>query len=223
MTVRRQFRRFLPALLSLPLAAVMFVPASASAATSSQQPYFTVWQAGTPMPAAPAGYTVMVWPPQQVLQTLKVGQTVPAVVMTATQATKMAATPASYTGLEDAAGQVNLEFVPTPYRLRAKRASLFSRLTRARTRRPSCSRTRRSTARRRTLTTALASQQPWVSVPPGQATAGRSARREPRASLTRVIASSSGRSRATGRSITGRHSSSGGNTWSPTVARSSTA
>ena len=121
MTVRRQFRRFLPALLSLPLAAVMFVPASASAATSSQQPYFTVWQAGTPMPAAPAGYTVMVWPPQQVLQTLKVGQTVPAVVMTATQATKMAATPASYTGLEDAAGQVNLEFVPTPYSLRARR------------------------------------------------------------------------------------------------------
>jgi hypothetical protein len=125
MTVRRPlFRRLVPALFALSLAAI-FVPASASAGTSpspsasasgsmSENPVFTIWTPGTPLPTVPAGYTLMLWPPEQVMKTVQVGGSVPVTAMTSTQAAQFAATPASYTAMENSAGLVNLELAPTP-------------------------------------------------------------------------------------------------------------
>jgi hypothetical protein len=64
MTVRRTSPRFLPALLALPLAAAMFVPASASAATSSENPVFMIWKPGTPLPMVPEWCYQRHWPPR---------------------------------------------------------------------------------------------------------------------------------------------------------------
>jgi hypothetical protein len=81
--------------------------ASASASASTTQhpmPYFVIWKPGTPLPNVPAGYHLMAWPPQQVLDHLNVGQTIPLVRMTTSNARSLRTNPA---------GLVNLELEPT--------------------------------------------------------------------------------------------------------------
>lgn len=115
---------------ALALAAGVIVPSVATASTVHSKPYFFVWKAGTTLPQVPAGYVLMAWPPQQVLQTLKVGDTVPAALLTTNKAATtsaaatsasavnpapaptLAMTAASLTAFANPAGDVNLELIP---------------------------------------------------------------------------------------------------------------
>ncbi len=121
MTVRRPrlFRRFLPALLALPLAAAMFVPASANAATTPTAPagsvvYGTVsTSSGVPLAGTPV--LLYAWPSQSVTASIKIGQQVPRTLLgtAVTSSTgTYSITPANVSALAASAsssGIVNLE------------------------------------------------------------------------------------------------------------------
>ena len=120
MTVRRTFRRILPALLALPLAALcVVVPAVASAASTptALSGYFTTWQLGTPLPTVPAGYIVEALPSQASMKGIQPGtklQMTPVSLPSAntSAADASAAATTALAGNADSAGYVNLEVIP---------------------------------------------------------------------------------------------------------------
>ena len=109
--LRRYILGFSTAVATAALGIMAFGPALAASTSGSlaENPVFMIWKPGTPLPTVPAGYTLMVWPPEQVEKSLTVGQAVPTVTMDPTKAATFAATPASYTTMENSAGLVNLD------------------------------------------------------------------------------------------------------------------